>query len=122
MITIEQVKYTLDLLNEPENARPLVLTLKLNSLDKKSEAKLPQFYQGIYDGINYVLEQFRSIPQGMTPFMKGLDVKQIGYVMDKSGDSWPDFVIAQTIQYQLLITKNKFYSLQEIMKMKFKDL
>jgi hypothetical protein len=122
MITIEQVKYTLDLLNEPENVRPLVLTLKLNSLDKKSEAKLPQFYQGIYDGINYVLEQFRSIPQGMTPFMKGLDVKQIGYVMDKSGDSWPDFVIAQTIQYQLLITKNKFYSLQEIMKMKFKDL
>jgi hypothetical protein len=122
MITIEQVKYTLDLLNEPENVRPLVLTLKLNSLDKKSEAKLPQFYQGIYDGISYVLEQFRSIPQGMTPFMKGLDVKQIGYVMDKSGDSWPDFVIAQTIQYQLLITENKFYSLQEIMKMKFKEL
>lgn len=131
MFTVRQIRETLELSSD-ETAKSIVLSLKVNHRwdgDKNNDLLLFDlseqniFYSNIYDKISYVLQEFRGMEYGITR-LKGLTVSQIGWVLGRDivGEPWPDIVIATAIQYQLLKIENKFFSISQIMDIKFFNL
>lgn len=121
MFTAGKVRDLLELKND----RSTILALRLNKLSNIDAAKEFVYdtpYVGIYKEISYILSKFREMPQGMGRRMTGLTVSQLGYVLDKMVEPWPDAWIAIAIRYQLLAVSCKDYSIKEIMQMKFANL
>lgn len=124
MFTVGQVRETLELSNDEAKSSIISLGLTKRWFEDRdlNTFIVPIFYSNIYKNISYILSKFRDIPQGFNRKVNGLTINQIGYVLNGMNEPWPDVIIATTIQYQLLATENKFYSLDEIMQMKFWNL
>jgi hypothetical protein len=85
--------------------------------------KAPPFFTAIYSHISNILHQFRTMQHNyLHDQPTGLTAGQIGLVMEKIEEPWPDTLVEEAIQYQLHKVEGVDFPIDEIRTEKFANL
>jgi hypothetical protein len=115
---IGQVKRTLELVATKE-ALQFMDDLHIKSSKDEDDFLISMFYENICVDVRAVLS---GLKKNSGDAIAGITVRQIGLALDKMGEPWPDNILAVAIQYKLFEDSCVFYTIDEIVKMKFKSL
>lgn len=122
MFTLRQIRDTLELLVEHKQdaEAAALLPYVARRWDESPDNdhilfEVPAFFDEIAVHISSVLDSFTR----MSTRVHGLTIAQIGAVMDRHDEPWPDYVIAAAMQLRLLANENKLYHTDAIMEMEF---